>query len=81
MPARSWSMSRAEPAIDDSMADVGCGVLGGSDDGEGVLEGIVCATLRKNSSMYCRETGSYCYEGISVWELAQLSGLYGTSRG
>lgn len=57
------------------MADVGCGVLGGSDDGEGVLEGIVCATLRKNSSMYCREAGSYCKEGTSVWELAYLTGF------
>lgn len=69
IPARSWSMSRAEPAIEDSMAEVGWGVLGGSDDGDGVLEGMVCATLRKNSSMYCREAGSYWRKSSKFGEL------------
>ena len=41
------------------MVDVGCGVFGGSEEGDGVLDGIVWATLRKNSSMYCKEAGSY----------------------
>ena len=35
------------------------GVSTGDAAGEGVEDGIVCATLRKNSSMYWREAGSY----------------------
>ena len=60
MPARSWSISRAEPGAgtasrdEESLGDVSLVVLGGVKP-----DGIVCATLRKNSSMYCREVGSY----------------------
>ncbi len=49
MPARSWSMSRAE-LVEGSVE--GAGV---SDVGEDEPDGMVWATVRKNSSMYWRD--------------------------
>jgi len=57
MPARSCSMSRAELA-EGSVELAGVSLVG-EPRGEGEAEGIVCATERKNSSMYSRDLGSY----------------------
>lgn len=53
MPARSCNMSRVELYIE-SLASIS-----GEPEGEGDADGIDCATVRKKSSMYCSEFGSY----------------------
>ena len=52
----------------------------GSEEGEGRLEGMDWATVRKNSSMYWRETGSY-WEGFGVRGGGFGGGVRGFVRG
>lgn len=53
MPARSCNISRVELYIE-SLASIS-----GEPEGEGDADGIDCATVRKKSSMYWSELGSY----------------------
>lgn len=64
IPARSCNMSRAELA--DGSWELAVASLGDAPVGEGLEEGMVCATSRKNWSMYSRDLGSYCNVLISA---------------
>lgn len=58
MPARSCNMSLADPCMVVSVE--GVSVVGDGDE-----DGMVWATVRKKSSMYCNEAGSYWMSWIS----------------
>ncbi len=59
IPARSCSISRAEPGTLAVSVELVADVSVGEGTGEGDEEGMVWATVRKKSSMYWREAGSY----------------------